>query len=143
MDQPGGGGDVLLRPGDRRGVVAGPARGLRLELGLPALHGLQDLRARACTQAGIERLAAAGHAGDVQPVSEGVSELRIDYGLGYRVYFRKRARTLIILLAGGNRDCAASLCSVPAGHPQRSSTRPLDGAIPIAYVIAYATEVHR
>ncbi len=67
------------------------------------IDGLQDLRARARIQARIERL-AAGHAGDVQPVGEGVSELRIDYGPGYRVYFRKQGRTLIILLAGGDKD---------------------------------------
>ena len=67
------------------------------------IDGLQDLRARARIQARIERL-AAGHAGDAQPVGEGVSELRIDYGPGYRVYFRKRGRTLIILLAGGDKD---------------------------------------
>lgn len=67
------------------------------------IDGLQDLRARARIQARIERL-AAGHAGDVQAVGEGVSELRIDYGPGYRVYFRKRGRALIILLAGGDKD---------------------------------------
>jgi putative addiction module killer protein len=65
--------------------------------------GLQELRARARIQARIERL-AAGHAGDVQPVGEGASELRIDYGSGYQVYFRKRGRTLIILLAGGDKE---------------------------------------
>lgn len=67
------------------------------------IDGLHDLRARARIQARIERL-AAGHAGDVQPVGEGVSELRINYGPGYRVYLRKRGRTLIILLAGGDKD---------------------------------------
>ena len=50
------------------------------------LDGLRDIRARARVQVRIERL-AAGNAGDVRPVGEGVSEMRIDYGPGYRVYF--------------------------------------------------------
>ena len=52
------------------------------------LDGLRDVRARARVQVRVERL-AAGNAGDVQPVGEGVSELRIDYGPGYRVYFKE------------------------------------------------------
>jgi putative addiction module killer protein len=44
---------------------------------------------------------AYGHAGDVAPVGEGISELRIHFGPGYRVYFRKRGKTVIILLCGG------------------------------------------
>ena len=64
------------------------------------LDGLRDLRARARVQVRIERL-ASGHAGDVKPVGAGVSELRIDYGPGYRVYFTRRGTTLVILLAGG------------------------------------------
>lgn len=66
------------------------------------LDGLRDLCARARVQARIERL-ASGHAGDVKPVGEGVSELRIDYGPGYRVYFTKRGTAVIILLAGGDK----------------------------------------
>jgi len=50
----------------------------------------------------IERL-AAGNPGDVKPVGEGVSEMRIDYGPGYRVYFKKQGFKLIILLAGGDK----------------------------------------
>lgn len=48
----------------------------------------------------IERL-AAGNPGDVTPVGEGVSELRIDYGPGYRVYYKQFGKLLVILLAGG------------------------------------------
>lgn len=71
------------------------------------LDNLRDSRARARIQARIERL-AAGNPGEAKPVGEGVSELRIDYGPGYRVYFRKRGRELIILLAGGDKNTQAS-----------------------------------
>ena len=66
------------------------------------LDGLDDIRARARILVRIERL-AAGNPGDVKPVGEGVSELRIDYGPGYRVYYKKQGRFLIILLAGGDK----------------------------------------
>ena len=72
------------------------------------LDALQDLQARARVQARIERL-AAGNPGDVEPVGEGVSELRINYGPGYRVYFKKRGRELIILLAGGNKSTQSDI----------------------------------
>lgn len=67
------------------------------------LDNLNDIRARAHIQARIERL-AAGNPGDVEPVGEGVSELRINYGPGYRVYFKRRGQKLIILLAGGDKS---------------------------------------
>ena len=66
------------------------------------LDGLRDVRARARVQVRVERL-AAGNPGDVEPVGEGVSELRIDYGPGYRVYFKKHGRDVMIRLAGGDK----------------------------------------
>lgn len=71
------------------------------------LDGLRDLRGRARVQARIERL-AAGNPGDVAPVGEGVSEMRSHVGPGYRVYFTRRGRTVIVLLAGGNRQTQAA-----------------------------------
>lgn len=71
------------------------------------IDALRDMRARARVQARIERL-AAGYAGDVKPVGEGVSEMRIDYGPGYRVYFKKRGQSLVVLLAGGDKQSQQS-----------------------------------
>ena len=71
------------------------------------IDGLSDIHARARVQVRIERL-AAGNPGDVRPVGEGVSELRIDYGPGYRVYFTMRGRTVVILLAGGDKRTQAA-----------------------------------
>ena len=66
------------------------------------IDGLDDIRARARILARIERL-AAGNPGDAKPVGEGVSELRIDYGPGYRVYYKRQGRKLVILLVGGDK----------------------------------------
>ena len=63
---------------------------------------LLDRQARAGINARIRRL-CLGNPGDVKPVGEGVSELRIDYGPGYRVYFVQRGQTLVVLLAGGDK----------------------------------------
>ncbi len=71
------------------------------------LDGLRDIHARARVLARVERL-ATGNPGDVKPVGEGVSELRIDYGPGHRVYYTMRGRTLIILLAGGDKRTQAA-----------------------------------
>ena len=70
------------------------------------LDTLRDIHARARVQARIERL-ALGNPGDVQPVGEGVSEVRIHYGPGYRVYFKQRRREVIVLLAGGDKNTQA------------------------------------
>ena len=71
------------------------------------LDGLRDIRARARIQVRIERL-ATGSVGDVRPVGEGVSEMRIDYGPAYRVYFTKRGREMVVLLAGGDKRIQAT-----------------------------------
>ena len=67
------------------------------------LHGLSDIHARARILARIDRM-ADGNPGDVKFIREGISEMRIHYGAGYRVYFVKRGRELIILLAGGDKS---------------------------------------
>jgi putative addiction module killer protein len=64
---------------------------------------LRDVRAKAKILVRIERL-ASGNPGDVAPVGEGVSELRINYGPGYRVYYVQRGTRYILLLAGGNKS---------------------------------------
>ena len=66
------------------------------------LTGLRDRRARARILARIDRL-ALGNPGDVKPVGGGISEMRVDHGPGYRVYFTARGATLVILLAGGDK----------------------------------------
>jgi putative addiction module killer protein len=67
------------------------------------LSGLRDRRAVARIAARLDRL-AAGNSGDAEPVGEGVSELRINYGPGYRVYFIRQGPVLVILLCGGDKS---------------------------------------
>jgi putative addiction module killer protein len=64
---------------------------------------LRDRQAQARINVRIRRL-SLGNPGDVRPVGEGVSELRIDYGPGYRVYFVQRGATMVILLCGGDKS---------------------------------------
>lgn len=66
------------------------------------LKGLRDRQARARILVRIRRL-SLGNSGDVAPVGEGVSEMRIHYGPGYRVYFVELGTTAIVLLAGGDK----------------------------------------
>jgi len=87
------------------------------------LEGLRDLRDRAKVLARIERL-IGGNPGDVRPVGSGVSELRINYGPGYRVYYLQRGTTLIILLAGGDKS---------------SQVKDIDGALLLAANLAKET----
>ena len=67
---------------------------------------LKDGHARALIASRLDRL-AYGHAGDAEPVGEGVSDLRIHHGPGYRVYFQQRGTTIIVLLCGGDKGSQA------------------------------------
>jgi len=63
---------------------------------------VKDDRARALIASRLDRL-AFGNAGDVKPVGRGVSELPVDYGPGYRIYFQRRGKTILVLLCGGDK----------------------------------------
>ena len=66
------------------------------------IEGLRDERARYRINARIRRL-EEGNPGDVKPAGGGISEIRIDYGPGYRVYYKDTGREIIILLCGGDK----------------------------------------
>jgi len=70
------------------------------------IGGLRDDRARMRIEVRIRRL-QLGNTGDSKSLSEGVNELRIDYGPGYRVYYTWRGKTLVVLLAGGDKRTQA------------------------------------
>ena len=65
---------------------------------------LKDRQAVARINARIRRLSESGNFGDVKPAREGVSEMRIDYGPGYRLYLMQRGAVLVVLLAGGDKS---------------------------------------
>lgn len=67
------------------------------------LSDLRDSNAKSRIEARIRRL-SLGNPGDVKPVGEGVSEMRIDYGPGYRVYYQRRGMLVAILLCGGDKS---------------------------------------
>jgi putative addiction module killer protein len=71
------------------------------------LASLEDLKARARIAARLDRL-SLGNFGDCRPLREGVSELRIDWGPGYRVYYAMLGRTRVLLLCGGDKRRQAS-----------------------------------
>jgi len=66
------------------------------------LSKLTDNRARAKVMVRVDRL-SAGNPGDVKPVGKGVSEMRVDYGPGYRIYFMSRGNVVVVLLCGGTK----------------------------------------
>jgi putative addiction module killer protein len=68
---------------------------------------LRDANAKTRILVGIRRL-GLGNPGDVKPVGEGISEMRITYGPGYRIYFQQRGALLVILLCGGDKASQAS-----------------------------------
>ena len=73
------------------------------EIYLDWLESLRDLRAKTRIAARVQRL-LSGNPGDVRSVGGGVSELRINYGPGYRVYYWQRGDVMVVLLAGGDKD---------------------------------------
>jgi putative addiction module killer protein len=74
----------------------------RTDIFIDWVSDLKDRRAAARIAARIQRM-EDGNLGDVKPVGEGVSEMRIDYGPGYRIYFMQLDRTIILLLCGGDK----------------------------------------
>jgi len=70
------------------------------------LSGLRDYQAQSRIAARLDRL-ATGNPGDVKPVGGGISELRIKYGPGYRVYFMRRGPVFVVLLCGGDKSSQA------------------------------------
>ena len=68
------------------------------------LKRLKDSDAKSRINLRIRRIALTGNLGDFKPVGDGVCELRIDYGPGYRMYFAQRGKEIILLLIGGDKS---------------------------------------
>lgn len=71
------------------------------------LSALADQRAIAKIASRIERL-GLGNPGDVKPVGEGISEMRLTYGPGYRIYYKQTGKTIVLILCGGDKSTQAS-----------------------------------
>ena len=71
------------------------------------LRRLKDSDAKARINLRIRRIALTGNLGDYKPVGDGVCELRVDYGPGYRMYFAQRGKEIILLLIGGDKSSQA------------------------------------
>jgi putative addiction module killer protein len=91
------------------------------------LRDLRDTRARAKVAARIKRL-SLGHPEDVKPVGEGVSEMRIPYGPGYRVYYITRGPIVVVLLCGGDKSTQSNdieqAKAIAAQWKERTHDRP-------------------
>ena len=69
---------------------------------------LKDGKAKAKIDVRVRRIAAQDHFGDFKPVGDGICELRIDYGPGYRIYYTKRGEEIVLLLIGGDKSTQQS-----------------------------------
>ena len=91
------------------------------------LRDLRDTRARAKVAARIKRL-SLGNPGDVKPIGEGVSEMRIPYGPGYRVYYITRGPIVVVLLCGGDKSTQSNdieqAKAIAAQWKERTHDRP-------------------
>lgn len=68
------------------------------------LKRLKDVSARARINVRLKRISLTGNLGDTKPVGDGVWELKVDYGPGYRVYYSRRGREILLLLIGGDKS---------------------------------------